>query len=54
MTFDFRLAVLVVRVKEYELAQLQQEADNRGVSNYDVVRAWIAQLPPPRQKSTSD
>jgi hypothetical protein len=45
---------LVVRVTEYELLQLQQEADNRGVSNSDVVRAWIAQLPKPQIKTISD
>lgn len=28
---------LVVRVTKYELAQLQREADNRGVSNFDVL-----------------
>ncbi|MBD2499354.1 CopG family transcriptional regulator [Anabaena azotica] len=44
---------LVVRVTEYELLQLQQEADRRGVSSSDVVRAWIAQLPKPK-KTTSD
>ncbi|MCC5603223.1 hypothetical protein [Nostoc favosum] len=45
---------LVVRVTEYELLQLQQEADKRGVSNSDVVRAWIAQLPKPDEKTISD
>ncbi|OKH42685.1 CopG family transcriptional regulator [Nostoc calcicola FACHB-389] len=44
---------LVVRVTEYELLQLQQEASQRGVSNSDVVRAWIAKLPKPK-KTTSD
>ncbi|OYE00074.1 CopG family transcriptional regulator [Nostoc sp. 'Peltigera membranacea cyanobiont' 232] len=44
---------LVVRVTEYELLQLQQEADNRGVSSSDVVRAWIAKLPKPK-KTISD
>ena len=45
---------LVVRVTEYELLQLQQESDKRGVSNSDIVRAWIAQLPKPQKKAMSD
>jgi predicted DNA binding CopG/RHH family protein len=44
---------LVIRVTEYELLQLKQEADKRGVSNSDVVRAWIAKLPKPK-KTISD
>jgi hypothetical protein len=45
---------LVVRVTEYELLQLQQEADKRGVSNSDVVRGWIAQLSKPPKKTIED
>ncbi|MEH2380891.1 MAG: hypothetical protein V7K27_18730 [Nostoc sp.] len=45
---------LVVRVTEYELLQLQQEADSRGVSSSDVVRAWIAQLNKPKEKTMAD
>lgn len=45
---------LVVRVTEYELAQLQHEAKTRGVSASDVVRGWISQLPPPQQKPIRD
>jgi hypothetical protein len=45
---------LVVRVTEYELLQLQQEADTRGVSSSDVVRAWIAQLGKPTKKTIED
>ncbi|MGH7999639.1 MAG: plasmid mobilization protein [Brasilonema sp.] len=41
---------LVVRVTEYELEQIHQEAAKRGVSVSDVVRAWIAQLNAPTQK----
>ncbi|MDF5739015.1 MULTISPECIES: hypothetical protein [unclassified Nostoc] len=50
----FTPTYLLIWVTEYELAQLRQQADNRRVSSSDVVAAWIAQLPPPRQKSTSD
>lgn len=45
---------LVVRVTEYELLQLQQEADERGVSQSDVVRGWLAQLPKPSKKTESN
>jgi hypothetical protein len=43
---------LAIRVTEYELMQLQQEAEKRGVSASDIVRGWISQLPPPRQQTS--
>lgn len=43
---------LAIRVTEYELLQLEQEAVRRGVSSSDVVRGWIAQLAKPTKKTT--
>ncbi|GAA6619880.1 hypothetical protein NUACC26_056950 [Scytonema sp. NUACC26] len=40
---------LVIRVTEYELRQLHQEAAKRGVSASDIVRAWIARLDAPKK-----
>jgi hypothetical protein len=45
---------LAIRVTEYELLQLEQEAERRGVSSSDVVRAWIAQLAKPNKKTIED
>ncbi|MEH2053953.1 hypothetical protein [Nostoc sp.] len=45
---------LSIRTTEYELLQLKQEADKRGMTSSDVVRGWIAQLPKPEKKTISD
>ncbi|GEM_PF-2066631 len=39
---------LNIRVSDYELLQLEQEAKRRGLAVSDVVRAWIAKLPAPK------
>jgi len=45
-----RTKKLDIRVSEYELAQLQQEALKQGCSMSDLVRKYISRLPKPNVK----
>jgi predicted DNA binding CopG/RHH family protein len=38
---------LEIRVTEYEVKQLEKEADRRGMSKSELVRSLIARLPLP-------
>jgi hypothetical protein len=38
---------LEVRVTEYEMKQLGQEADRRGMTRSELIRSFIARLPAP-------
>ncbi len=42
-----RAKKLEIRVSDYELAQLQQEAEKQGCSMSDLVRKYISKLPKP-------
>ena len=39
-----------VRLTEYELQQLEEEATRRGMTKSELVRSLIARLPEPLQK----
>lgn len=36
-----------IRVTKYEKKQLEQEAAKRGMSQSELIRSFIARLPPP-------
>lgn len=38
---------LEVRMTEYEMRQLEQEAKKRGMTKSDLIRSVIARFPPP-------
>jgi len=38
---------LEIRVTDYEMRQLKQEADQRGMTKSELIRSLIARFPPP-------